>query len=554
MRIKHVLLFTSCFFLAAAMHASVPLRFDIETSEARTRYLDAMRGETVDLELPMLSYGRPLSFTNGTPAAVWWQTNGMGSAWWSAPATVSTDGVARASWTPAMDCGADRYALFVGVGGEDGRSYRAAFAVRMRGAPGPHPNEIAPLVQVLDFAKIAYTNEPWSSSGLSTNDVRALIEADAGPTNRLLRISEDGDLTIGTHIAVTNLSAAGAWFEAGRIMAWGAGEYGDGEGSTCLDFPANTWGTIAVREDIAAATNGLSRAADVNAAEIAAAASARATLEMLYTSSNVVAEVTNYNSSVRAPSLRLLQLDQANGYQTVWAETNGLARTLASAGAYADAATNALARAKADRAWGKYTSGLGADAPEGVTWVSTPETVIAGGYEYAKYISSGREVWVLTSNGLTAGADTNAYFRVATGDGETLFSIEKTDSVLIGVDADGITVSGGAVTIPLSVVSQDPPVCYAANSLVNATWIDLSDSANWPAWVTAAACTGTSGAWVWTIQSTAPSAFFQFRALQEGGTVIRNNAQTDLSQGIIVNGTRFYPHVSGGTLTWTTTP
>ena len=179
--------------------------------------------------------------------------------------------------------------------------------------------------------------------------------------------------------------------------------------------------------------------------------------------------------------------------------------------------------------------------------------MIAGGYEYAKQITTHGEVWVLTSNGLGIGADTNAFFAVRSGDGETLFSIEKTDSVLVGVDADSISVSGGAVTIPIGVVSQDPPVCYAANSLVNATWADLTQTPL-PAWVTSANCTGGPGAWVWTVETTAPSAFFQFRVLQPGATVIRNNAQTDLSAGILINGTRYYPHASGGTLTWTTTP
>ena len=45
--------------------------------------------------------------------------------------------------------------------------------------------------------------------------------------------------------------------------------------------------------------------------------------------------------------------------------------------------------------------------------------------------------------------------------------------------------------------------------------------------------------------------FFQFRALQEGRTVIRNNASVELSQGIWVNGKKYMPVVSGSTLTWT---
>lgn len=273
-------------------------------------------------------------------------------------------------------------------------------------------------------------------------------------------------------------------------------------------------------------------------------------LAQLVMGSNVVFEVTNYNSRAHAPAARILQLSESNEYYQVWAETNGLARTLDAATAYADGATNALDRAKADRAWSRHTSGLGASAPSNTTWISTPTTVVAGGYEYAKVVRSGGESWVLCSNGMGLGADTNGYIRIETGDGEPLVSIERTESVLVGVDAAGITCQGNTVTIPVPVVSQDPPVCYATRELASpTTWSDLIESS--PDWIDSAACTGSSGSWVWTITTDAPSGFFQFRVLQPGATVIRNHGWTDLSGGIIVNGVRYAPSASGDTLTFT---
>lgn len=302
---------------------------------------------------------------------------------------------------------------------------------------------------------------------------------------------------------------------------------------------------IAVKDDIASATNGLATAEEV--AQLRTDASL---VYQLLMGSNVVAEVTNYNSRVHAPSFRLLQLDpDTHEYITVWAETNGLARTLAAANEYTDAAAAELASRKADRAWGKYTSGMGAEAPSNTTWVSSPVVVIAGGYEYAKVITSAGEAWVLCSNGLNAGPDTNAYFRVATLDGESLFSVERTESVLIGVDATGIRCSGNTVTIPLDVVSAEAPVCYACNDLVSGNWVNLVETT--PDWITSAESSGSPGAWTWTITTTSPRGFFQFRALQEGRTVIRNNASVELSQGIWVNGKKYMPVVSGSTLTWT---
>ena len=122
----------------------------------------------------------------------------------------------------------------------------------------------------------------------------------------------------------------------------------------------------------------------------------------LYQGSNVVAEVTNYNSSVHAPELKIMQLSESNEYITVWAETNGLARTLARAKEYTDGATGAVVNASAPRAWSKVTAGLGFDAPSNTTWLSTGRTVIAGGLEYEKHVTSGGAIWLLESNGMTA--------------------------------------------------------------------------------------------------------------------------------------------------------
>lgn len=272
----------------------------------------------------------------------------------------------------------------------------------------------------------------------------------------------------------------------------------------------------------------------------------------LYSGSNVVAEVTNYNSQVHAPSLRLLQINESNEYVTVWTETNGLSRTLNSAKEYTDDATNALRDVYAPRGWSATTSGMGAEAPSNTTWISTPRTVIAGGLEYAKIVDASGEVWVLTSNGMAAefNPNTNAYFRITADDGTEVFSIEKTDAQVVGANADGITVSESSVTIPVGVVSAEHPTMYWRAALDSGDW---ADETNPPTGATVT-WTGSAGAWVCTTawSGERPSSlFFKFTFVQEGSVVIKNNAQTDLSTGIIVNGTRFVPSVSGNNLIWT---
>ena len=276
----------------------------------------------------------------------------------------------------------------------------------------------------------------------------------------------------------------------------------------------------------------------------------------LYSGSNVVAEVTNYNSQVHAPSLRLMQLNESNEYFTVWAETNGLARTLNSATAYTDSATNAAltscAHTYAPRAWSRTTSGLGSDAPANTTWISTPRTVIAGGLEYAKIVDTYGEVWVLSSNGMGMdfNPDTDAYFRITADDGTPVFSIEKSDAQVLGANAAGITASANSVTIPVPVVSAEAPTMYWRNQLESGDW---SDQTTPPTGATVT-WTGSAGSWVCTVTFSGtrpPSMFFKFSFIQEGGVVIRNNATTDLSSGIWVNGTKFVPTVSGNNLIWT---
>ena len=269
----------------------------------------------------------------------------------------------------------------------------------------------------------------------------------------------------------------------------------------------------------------------------------------LYSGSNVVAEVTNYNSQVHAPSLRLLQINESNEYVTVWTETNGLSRTLNSAKEYTDDATNALRDVYAPRGWSATTSGMGAEAPPNTTWISTPRTVIAGGLEYAKIVDASGEVWVLTSNGMAAefNPNTNAYFRITADDGTEVFSIEKTDAQVVGANADGSTVSESSVTIPVGVVSAEHPTMYWRTALDSGDW---ADETNPPTGATVT-WTGSAGAWVCTTawSGERPSSlFFKFTFVQ---VVIKNNAQTDLSTGIIVNGTRFVPSVSGNNLIWT---
>ncbi len=264
---------------------------------------------------------------------------------------------------------------------------------------------------------------------------------------------------------------------------------------------------------------------------------------------NVLAVITNYNSQVNLPELSLKYLDGDNGYIEVWRE-----------GRRIDAATNALHQieaaalatglaTKADAAWSRTTSGLGQEAPLNTTWISTATTVIAGGYEYAKTVTSNGAVWLLASNGMDLGfaqGSTNAFLSISAVDGTPIFSVEKTDSVLVGVNPSGISTVGSACVVSLPVVAPSHPFARVATNLVNAVWHkETGDGmpAGSPATVS---WSGSSGAYVATVDfGTSPQGFCYFEYLQEGMTKIVNAGAMDLSGGIYYDGHLYSPTVSG---------
>ena len=156
---KHtmILLSYACCLLTAS--AAVPLRWTVDTTRAQPATFEAYQGETLKLEAALQSAGKPLEMSG--IAALYWQTNGMGSAFWETTAAVNSNRLS-AVWTPEMDVGARVYNCFIGV---PGSIYHAAFQLRLRPSPGAEPNTLPLPVPVIDFAKVRVLNPPWGSGG-----------------------------------------------------------------------------------------------------------------------------------------------------------------------------------------------------------------------------------------------------------------------------------------------------------------------------------------------------------------------------------------------------
>jgi hypothetical protein len=140
MRLNHLI--TACAIIGAfsALAGPATHRWTVETSKPAATVCDAFQGETIYLEPTLLSYGSAASVTNST-LTLFWQTNGMGSAWWSKPADAdhSVTGRIRAIFAPTNDIGAAQYTFFIQATDTSASNYRAYGLIRMRTSPGYAP-------------------------------------------------------------------------------------------------------------------------------------------------------------------------------------------------------------------------------------------------------------------------------------------------------------------------------------------------------------------------------------------------------------------------------
>ena len=174
-------LFTIHSYLSTAC-AAVPLGWTVRPGQPAPVMFDRYHGETLEFSASFLGFGA-LPFDPGADVRLWYQTNGMGSAWWSAPATVSSN-VLTATWTPELDPGAERVSLFFGA---PSNAYAAA-VLRLRHSPGftpaapPPPASFAESDPVFAAWLATYT-PPETSLEPATNYVDRVAETRRGKTD-----------------------------------------------------------------------------------------------------------------------------------------------------------------------------------------------------------------------------------------------------------------------------------------------------------------------------------------------------------------------------------
>ena len=143
---KHTLRFLSFLLLISGSlsHAQQIYRWRAETTDPKPADFPVFQGEYITLQPTLYLYGVALSLPTNATAALYYQTNGMGAAWWTFPASITTAGVATVNWVPTNDVGASSYTWFLSVTSSSATTYRAYGRLRMLSSPGYSPTAAPP--------------------------------------------------------------------------------------------------------------------------------------------------------------------------------------------------------------------------------------------------------------------------------------------------------------------------------------------------------------------------------------------------------------------------
>lgn len=193
---------------AAAGRAALPtLGWDAETSTSLSKAWPLRQGATARLEARLLNFGAPLALAADTPCSLYWQTNGMGSAWWQGAASATTNGVLTADFTADV-AAPSKVSFFFRVGESNAVVYDALGTLNILPSPGGTVNALPLPAHVIDFAAITLLNAPWATTNDIDAAIAAILEADpvagAWQTNHLATVNPHGITAEGIGAAATN--------------------------------------------------------------------------------------------------------------------------------------------------------------------------------------------------------------------------------------------------------------------------------------------------------------------------------------------------------------
>jgi len=296
------------------------------------------------------------------------------------------------------------------------------------------------------------------------------------------------------------------------------------------------------------------------------------TWEGFLSGSNVVFSITNYISGAYSlDTAKFRVLEMTNGvYREVFNSRDEIVMHVDAfktndfrvATNQVITSVNERIEAKADKAWGKYTSS-GGEAPSNTVYMTAHSTVFAGGLDYKRVAVGEGMIGVLTTKGApvyTTGDE--GTFKFQDDGGTNYFGFAKTDSYTLGCNTDGITVNDHLVTLTYNVsMTGVPCIWYKVDISTPGGWEQLntpdgnpvagaSHLVSWDA---------TPSEWTKVCYINCPEAAGFFRATieVEGSAKFMTNMPADLGGGVLCTNTAtgatgtIRPVYNGSTVTWT---
>ncbi len=199
-------------------------------------------GSTVELSVTLRGYTSP-PIVPGADVRLWYQTNGMGATWFSAPATISGN-VITSTFGPGQDTGADRVSLFFGAPS----NVFASAVLRLTHAPGFTPAAIELPRQTLDFSAIELRNISALTNGWSFGSATDLTPATNYTDRALSSFAATGTVfrsaSYGTPTRWTDATGCvwevtldnAPWMDEGKTLAYTNDEFGARWEWGCLDM------------------------------------------------------------------------------------------------------------------------------------------------------------------------------------------------------------------------------------------------------------------------------------------------------------------------------
>ena len=529
---KHIYTILTAALTAVCAHAAVPLRWTVETSRVQPVTFEAYHGETLEFEASLQSYGKPIADTL-QDVRIYWQTNGMGSAYWSAPASASGN-VLRATWSPAMDTGANAVYGFIGVAGE---IYRASFQLRMRSSPGAVPNELELPRKHIDFAEVEVKNAPWASAMIVQAVFATADNARITATNALAK----------ANAAQSSAAAAQRSADAAQTSADAAQTSADAAQTVAAD--ANAWSQNIYRY-MTANTNAWFAGTNYVTNAEQAAKRHKFAFEDGMDLATVPCSMALWE--IR-DGVRQCVWDQRDWTAWYWSfKAQQMQAEINASNALFRAEVNAAINSDEAHAWAKRYASTGRRSPDAsTTFIDTPSVTLSPGMSWETVATvGGCGYWTIVGNGaVIGGSGTNATLNIKDFEGNSILEITKGQHMLAWLESSDFvgqhTDSDGWVCFDM--MADVKPTGYFSTTLIAADFVAETD-ANCPA-----QCRWEDlGGHMWRVHFLlkpgimSDACFAKFQVEVEGKTQIRYNADTVINGGLIFEGVKIAPVIQSG--------